>query len=221
MVGLYKFFPYQHVLPLAKKLYSIERLIRPAHVKERNGEQRIKMFEKFSPSAEIVFIGDSITEHGEWNEFFPSLKISNRGIGSDTTFDVLKRMDSIYSVGADKAFIMLGLNDIKKKFTVDQIVTNYSTIIELLKKRGTFVIVQSTFQCSINACSQQEVSDINLLNKRLEALAETHGVPFLKLSSLSDENGLDKKYTYDGLHLTIAGYEAWVGEIENYILTDK
>ena len=129
IVGFYKVFPYQH-------LFSLKQLIKPTKVMERNREYRIKLFEEFSPPADIVFIGDSITQQGEWNEFFPSLKTSNRGVGGDMTSDVLKRMDSIYSVRAKTALIMLGINDIHRNVPLNTIITNYASILGLLKKHG-------------------------------------------------------------------------------------
>jgi len=62
---------------------------------------------------DIVFIGDSLTDSAEWEDLFPSSNIANRGIGGDRTNGVLKRMNSIYSTNASKAFIMLGINDLK------------------------------------------------------------------------------------------------------------
>jgi hypothetical protein len=39
----------------------------------------------------IVFLGDSITEGGHWSEIFGNGAVLNRGIGGDTTQDVLDR----------------------------------------------------------------------------------------------------------------------------------
>src|SRR5689334_3155831 len=43
----------------------------------------------------IVFLGDSITEGGHWSEIFGNGDIQNRGIGGDTTQDVLDRIEQI------------------------------------------------------------------------------------------------------------------------------
>ena len=109
---------------------------------------------------------------------------------------------------------MLGINDILKNVPIDEIVTNYASIIALLKKQGMSVIVQSTIQCQPIKCGHQKVFDVNLINIKLEEVAQTYSVQFLRLDDLSDENGLDAKYTYDGVHLTSLGYKNWVSEIE-------
>jgi lysophospholipase L1-like esterase len=113
LVGVYKIFPHSQILAFKQFLMP-----NPSSI-GRNKEYRIELFEKFSPSAEVVFIGDSITEGGEWTEFFPNLKVSNRGVGSDKTSDVLKRIDSIISVTPNTAFIMLGINDISGEIAID------------------------------------------------------------------------------------------------------
>lgn len=70
-------------------------------------------------------VGDSITQAGMWEDMFPDIRIANRGIGSDRTDDVLRRINPILSVGAHRAFIMLGVNDISPDRSVDDIVRDY------------------------------------------------------------------------------------------------
>ena len=53
--------------------------------------------------------------------FFPTLAISNRGVAGDTSADILKRMDSLLSPDTKKVFIMLGINDIYKDISIDEI----------------------------------------------------------------------------------------------------
>ncbi len=46
---------------------------------------------------EIVFLGNSITENGDWNELFKNKRIVNRGIGGDVCFGLLNRLDEVIS----------------------------------------------------------------------------------------------------------------------------
>ena len=208
LVGVYQIFPYSQIL-------AFKQFFMPNPVSVgRNKEYRIELFEKFSPSAEVVFVGDSITEGGEWAEFFPNLKVANRGVGSDKTSDVLKRIDSIISVTPNTAFIMLGINDILNEIAIDEIVYNYGSVISSLKVKGTSVFVQSTIQCQVSRCGQKSVSKVNLLNEKLLVLADEYDVPFVYLADLSNTEGLDVGYTYDGIHLSAKGYMYWVKQIE-------
>lgn len=211
-VGKYKFFPY-------KQLFAIKQFANE-DLNERNREYRIEIFEKFSPSVEIVLIGDSITEYGEWNDFFPSKKLSNRGVAGDTTKDVILRMDSIYTSKARKAFLMIGINDIYANLSINRIVENYKKIISSLKDKNFVVIAQSTIQCQLEICGTDRVAKVNLLNKELENLGKAEDIIFLNLGELSSENGLNKDFTYDGIHLNALGYRYWVSKIDskfNYI----
>ncbi|MDQ6986770.1 MAG: hypothetical protein Q9M25_03095, partial [Mariprofundaceae bacterium] len=82
----------------------------PAH--DPHYYQRLKVFSDCKPcDYDIVMIGDSLTEHGDWRSLLPALNIANRGISGDHTDGVVRRLDSIISTGAIRAFIMLGIND--------------------------------------------------------------------------------------------------------------
>jgi hypothetical protein len=56
-------------------------------------QHKKQRFESYKTKADIVMIGDSITDGAEWHEMFPQLNIVNRGISGDTTVGVLNRLD--------------------------------------------------------------------------------------------------------------------------------
>jgi hypothetical protein len=208
IVGKFEIFPYQE-LKLLKKTFALNKIDRL----ERNGEQRILMFQKFSPNAELAFIGDSITNEGEWSDFFPTLKVVNRGIGGDKTSDILARMDSILSTKPNKAFIMIGINDIHRNISISKVLENYEAIIDLLIDADIEVVVQSTIQCELIICGSEHVQSVNLLNDSLALLSTSKRIKFLNLGELSSIGGLSSEYTYDGVHLNLRGYVVWVDKI--------
>src|SRR3954464_460041 len=57
--------------------------------------ERTSLFRVIGQKAEVVMIGDSLTDGGEWAELFPQQDIVNRGIDSDTTHGVLARLDTL------------------------------------------------------------------------------------------------------------------------------
>src|SRR5699024_5277033 len=59
-----------------------------------------------------VFIGDSITDHGEFQEYFPNETVLNRGISADNSKGVLNRIDEVVTREPDEVYIMIGVNDI-------------------------------------------------------------------------------------------------------------
>jgi lysophospholipase L1-like esterase len=62
-------------------------------------------------------------------------------------------------------------------------------------------------------------SDISLINAQLAGMAAERGLVYIDLAGhFADEQGiLDKKYSYDGLHLNGAGYLLWKDIILDYV----
>lgn len=179
---------------------------------------RNTLFEAFHPHADVVMIGDSLTEAAEWHDMFPGTSIANRGISGDRTDDILRRMDAILAVGATRAFVMVGFND----FALDQPVAvafeNYRKILDRLVEEKVEVYIQSTIECARAVCGGV-LDDIRALNQLLRAHADKNGLTFIDLneSLSSPQTGLIKQYTYDGIHLLGLGYLQWRGRIEQYV----
>jgi len=77
---------------------------------------RISIFDQIPLSSDdIVFVGDSITDQGEWEQLFHSLNVKNRGIGADTTQGVLHRLQEITNAKPKKIFLMIGINDLMQR----------------------------------------------------------------------------------------------------------
>jgi lysophospholipase L1-like esterase len=166
---------------------------------------------------DVVFIGDSITEGAEWEDLFPSLKIANRGISGDRTDGVLKRMDSIYSTNARKAFIMIGGNDFVRGAEVNDVVQNYKSIISNLVAHGMQTYVQSTILVGNRIAKLNK--KIMALNAQLKKMAdENKTFTYIDLNAgLARGSVLDSKYSRDDMHLNGSGYAVWKDIVKSYI----
>lgn len=166
---------------------------------------------------DVVFIGDSITDGAEWEDLFPSLKIANRGIGGDRADGVLKRIDSIYSTSASRAFIMIGINDFNSGMSVDEVFENYRNIVDKLSKHGMRIYIQST----ILAGKRLENLNIQImeLNKKLELLAtQDDSITYIDLNTgLAKDSLLNPIYSRDDVHLNGNGYAVWKEIISQYV----
>lgn len=175
------------------------------------------------PENSIVFIGDSITQRGLWNELFPDAKVINRGINSDTTEGVKNRLDEIISDSPKKVFLMVGVNDLYAGLTTDEIVTNYEEILNKFKSGSseTEVFVQSILPLNYEmyyAGDKIKNETIQVLNVQLKELSVKFGYNYIDLYSIFEENGqLNRKLSYDGIHLNGDGYELWEEFIQRYI----
>ncbi len=161
--------------------------------------------------AAVVMLGDSITALTDWNALLPSFDVANRGIPGDTTEGVLKRIDSIIAMRPRCVAIMLGVNDLFAKRTVQQLSQNYSGIVDSLSASGSTVIVQSTlvtsqYYTSLNA----SVIDAN---QSLAEMCKRSGrCLYLDLNSTVASTGAIAD-SIDGLHLGPNSYRIWASNL--------
>jgi len=174
-------------------------------------------FEVNGSKADIVMIGDSITDGAEWNELFSNISIVNRGISGDTTKGVLNRMESIYSTNAKKAFIMIGANDLGRNTSVDDFFSNYEKIVSQLKQHGITPYIQSVLFLGDKHADRNK--DVLKLNLRLKALSEKENIVFIDLNKVLSENRKLKESfsSEDDIHLNGDGYSVWKNSIKKYV----
>lgn len=181
-------------------------------------DQKLSMFEIMPDREnEIVWLGDSITDGGEWSELFQDYTTLNRGISADNTFGILYRLHEITRRKPKKLFILIGINDISKNVPASIILGNYLKIIQQVKKESpaTEIHIQSLFPTNNefnDFPKHQQKTDIILkVNEGLKQLSAAEKTGFIDLyTPFADESGkLAKKYTNDGLHLTGEGYRHW------------
>lgn len=177
---------------------------------------------------EIVFLGDSITDWCQWSELFQNVKIKNRGIGGDRTGGVLLRLDEILSSSPEKVFIMIGINDLAHGTDFQDVFENYKLIVQRISEKSpeTKIYIQSLLPVNKQLLakyypmSKITGENIRKLNNSLEDLSSKSQLNYIDLYSLfkADEDQLDERFTYDGLHLNGTAYLIWKSAIENYVL---
>jgi lysophospholipase L1-like esterase len=168
---------------------------------------------------EIIMLGDSITEGGNWEQLLNGSDVANYGIGGDTTTGLLYRLSDVYMAKPQKVFLMIGINDLLSGISVDKIVENIEEIITSLREHGIDVILQSTLYVARN--NWEEINNnVTILNGKLLELSNQYKLYYLDLNKvLSKDKALERKYTKDGLHLLNNGYKEWQKIIKN-LLTD-
>ncbi len=163
--------------------------------------------------AKIVMLGDSISERALWGELSSRCDVINRGISGDTTLGVLNRLDSLNS-SLEKAFVMIGVNDIFKGKSIEYIFNNYKKIITTLKKKNITPIIQSTLYLGNNAPKNYN-KKIKELNRLLVSYASKNKITFIDLNTkLSPHGFLSDRYSLDSVHLNAKGYSIWIKEIK-------
>jgi lysophospholipase L1-like esterase len=167
----------------------------------------------------IVFLGDSITAYCEWRELFGHhLTILNRGIGGDTSTGVLSRISEVSRLHPKAVFLMIGTNDPQMMgLAPADTLQNYNAIIgAILRASPATVIYTESILPSrtpkFNKWSEQ-------VNHEVRQLANGKSVIYVDLrpAFFDTDHLLDKRYTYDGLHLNVDGYLLWKRQINPII----
>lgn len=179
----------------------------------------------------IVFLGDSITDFFRINEFFHGKYVINRGIGGDTTDNILKRMpESVYDLSPSKVFILIGTNDLGNGKSKDYIIGNISKIISGIRKNcpDAKIYLESIYPVSSARIKKikklivgkRSNDKIMSINKGLEKLADEHGIKYIDVYShlVGSDGNIRPEYTVEGLHLTVKGYSAAAAVLRPYVM---
>jgi homoserine O-acetyltransferase/O-succinyltransferase len=166
----------------------------------------------------VIFLGNSITEMGNWKKVLNDTTVVNRGIGGDISYGVLKRLGDITDRNPSKVFILLGINDIGKDIPEVVIADNYLKIVREIHNKcpQTKIYVQSVLPVNPAMPRFPQHYDkgehVLVLNELLKAHAADGGYTYIDIFHLfADADGhLMSQYTYEGLHLKPPAYEVWV-----------
>ena len=177
---------------------------------EKNHARKISFFEIFPiNSNDVVFLGDSITQGGEWAELFPDLSVKNRGIGGDTTTGVLQRLHQVTDGQPSALYIQIGTNDLTHG--PDQRETSYLQYREIIARvqkesPSTQIYLQSLLPRAVDYRAQVEAFNIEI-----ERLATAMGVTYIDLYThfLDPDGSITDQVSNDELHLNGQGYLLW------------
>ena len=172
-----------------------------------------------------VFFGDSITDG--WSRpgspgFFPGRPYVNRGIGGQTTAQMLVRFrPDVIALKPRVVVILAGTNDVAGNagdVAVLSIEDNLSSMSELARTHGIKVVLASLLPVSddkkdasglpLIRTRQRPTETLKALNRWLSTYAAKNGHVYLDyFSAMADANGLLRsELNDDGLHPNARGY---------------
>lgn len=179
-------------------------------------DANLTMFSLISGDAEVIFAGDSITAFGRFSEFFPSYKVMNRGIGSDTTEGLYNRMDELLSHHPQKVFIMIGINDIARGVSKEDSLKYYEMIISQIKGKmpNCEIYVQS-----ILPTLSDNLDVIVERNDAISKMCKENSIEYINLYDLflKDDMANPELLSKDGVHLNGRGYRVWIDNVKDYL----
>jgi lysophospholipase L1-like esterase len=170
-------------------------------------------------ASRVVFFGDSITDNWNLADYFAGKPYINRGIGGQTTPQMLVRFrEDVIDLKPKVVVILAGTNDIAGNtgpMTLPQIEANYATIAELARVHGIRVVYGSVLPVNNytpraqDFFAQRSPEKILELNRWLKAYCAANGYVYLDyFTAMVDDKGMLKgDLTDDGLHPNLAGYK--------------
>ncbi|MFC2139666.1 GDSL-type esterase/lipase family protein [Bacteroidota bacterium] len=184
--------------------------------------------------ADIVMLGNSLTQGASWNELLDRPNVVGRGIPSDIIEGFIYRMEYIYKLKPKICFIMGGVNDIYSWIPVETIFQNYIDVINGLKVKNIHVVIQSTLhtgpdwgrawieannpELNVREYNAERNKQISKLNRMLSNYAKQHKIDFIDLNEeMSSFNFLKSHLTWDGTHLNGKGYKIWSEAVDKIL----
>ena len=189
--------------------------------------QRATLFEQLPiTSKDIIFLGNSITNGGEWAELFNNKNVKNRGISGDICMGVYDRLSAVLKGKPAKIFLLIGINDVNRGTPADTIVQRIAMITQKIKQDSpkTKLYLQSVLPVTdyykMFGGHTSRWQMIKEINDGLIRLAEQEKVTYVDLYShfVDSKTGkMNIEYTNDGLHLLGKGYLKWVEIVKPYV----
>lgn len=170
----------------------------------------------------LVFLGNSITEYGDWKKLTGDSTAVNRGIAADNSFGVIDRLGEVIARRPRKLFLEIGINDIAQNIPVEVIEKNIYSIVRLVRAGYPNTSVYVISILPTNNDVRQEYPElygkngiVQRLNYELRLHAMENGFGYIDVwrRVATADGDLDRRYARpDGLHLNEAGYRVFISE---------
>lgn len=191
---------------------------------EEHYASRVSAFHKEPvETGQIIFLGDSIVEGGNWKELLGSKNVINRGIGGDNTFGILKRIDDIIKRKPAKLFLLIGINDIGKDIPDEVIADNCKKILKSVQEGSPDTEIYLHSILPVNPAfykfPQHYNKEYNVIhtNRLLQDAAIELNCFYVNVFPvfMDKQQRLKKELSVDGLHLNSDGYSEWIKYLKN------
>jgi lysophospholipase L1-like esterase len=192
---------------------------------KRYQEANAKLAPPAKNETRVVFMGDSITDlwdNDGFGGFFPGKPYVNRGIGGQTTPQMLLRFrQDVVALKPKVVVILAGTNDIAGNTgpsTMEMIEDNFTSMVEIARANNIRVVLAALLpvcDCKTSKEGKPLVMTKNrppekilALNEWIKQFAAKNDVVYLDYySAMVDDKGfLKADLTYDGLHADARGY---------------
>ena len=212
---------------------AVNLAITPVERPEQGCKDRHARFNEISKKgeAELVFLGDSITQGWEgngkvaWEKHWASLKPANFGTGGDRTEHVLWRLENGNFDGLKPKLVvlMIGTNNTGHQgrngyhSSPEETAQGVKLIIAKLQEKcpGVKVLLLGVFPRGVDANDGFRKQNI-AINGLIKTYADDKSVYYMDLGDkfLQPDGTLSQEIMPDRLHLSPKGYEIWAEAID-------
>lgn len=138
-------------------IFSAACIFSPSYADARSEYwyQRVTLFDLLPVEpGDIVFLGNSITDGGEFTELFDNPSIKNRGISSDVISGVKERLHQVTDNHPSKIFLLIGINDVSHNRTVMQLAAEYEDLVKSIRSESpeSHLYIQSLMPINNDWC---------------------------------------------------------------------
>jgi len=166
----------------------------------------------------VVFLGDSISEQGDWERLFPELPTLNRGIGGYAIRDLAAHLDA--SIREPAAIsLLIGTNDLHglgKSRKIQSIAEQMTSLVHHLRALApeARLLINSVLPRTTHFRER-----IIELNRRYRQIAVESRATYVDAwPALAGPDGaIQKAFTIEGLHLSIEGYRVWADVLRPHL----
>lgn len=188
-----------------------------------NINQLLMYLSKPIKPTDTVFLGDSLTESFDLQKHFGRDDLRNRGMSGNMTEHVLYRLEEITNAKPKFVFLMIGINDLYQGMDFELVISNIKTILVEIRTKTpeSKLLVQSILPVNedkllIDSYINKKIYEAN---NRIRSICNEMKISFIDIHPdfLNETGQMDTLYTYDGVHLTEAGYIHWAELIQEYL----
>jgi lysophospholipase L1-like esterase len=173
-------------------------------------------------TATVVFFGDSRAEMWRVPANLKGFSVVNRGIGSQTSAQVLGRFDDhVLPLHPDLIIVQVGINDLKaiplfpeqKAAIINNCKNNIQQVVAHSVNSGATVILTTIFPIGPVPLTRQPfwspdiAQAVDEVNAYLRSLKAKNVLILDAYSLLVKNNQVQSNYVYDTLHINQRGYE--------------
>lgn len=178
----------------------------PVHILEHQKE-RVKQLYEDKNHYDIVFMGDSLTELGDFETFIEGSK--NAGVGGNYIHSTNEVIPCVVNYNPKKIYLMIGINSLFR-YSFEECKDHYISLVEQLIR--TFPNTEIVLESVLPMYTKNYL--IECFNEYIRYVASLKGIKYLDLYSIYEVDGaLPYSELVDGLHLVPSAYAKWYDAI--------